>query len=98
MSRETWSSDHGPLKGLYRDRERGWFFGVCAGVADFFGFRTGSVRLLTAVSLLLFFWPTALLYLAAVFLFRERPLIYSGRRAEDEFWRRSGYREYWSHR
>ena len=98
MSRGAWNSDHGPLRGLYRDRENGWIFGVCAGLADFFNFRTSAVRVVFLISLLVFFWPTVLVYFGAVFLVREKPLIYSGGRAEYEFWRRSACRGTWSHR
>lgn len=98
MSRDSWNLDHGPLRGLYRDRENGWLFGVCAGLAEFLNFKVGPVRIVVAVSLLLFFWPVVLAYLAAVFLLREKPLIYSGRRAEYEFWRHSACRDRWSHR
>ena len=56
MSRGTWNLDHGPLRGLYRDRENGWIFGVCAGIADFGNFRTATVRVIAVVCLLLFFW------------------------------------------
>jgi phage shock protein PspC (stress-responsive transcriptional regulator) len=96
MSRGTWNLDRGPLRGLYRDRENGWLFGVCAGAAEFGSFRTGTVRVIAVVCLLLFFWATILVYIGAVFLFKERPLIYSGRRAEDDFWRRRAREDYWS--
>ena len=97
MSRGTWNLDYGPLRGLYRDRENGWIFGVCAGVAEYFNFRTGTVRLITFICLLLFFWPTVLVYIAATLLFREKPLTYSGRQREFEFWRRTRHGDYWSH-
>lgn len=94
MSRETWDMDYGVLRGFYRDRENGWVFGVCAGIADRFNFQLGTVRVIAVISLLLFFWPTAALYLGATFLIREKPLVYSGRSAENEFWRT--YRsDYW---
>ena len=96
MSATRYTNYFRPPRGLYRDRENGWIFGVCAGVSEFFGFRTGTVRLITVVSLVLFFWPTVLLYIAAVMLFRERPLIYSGADPEYEFWRRRGAHRYWS--
>ncbi len=89
MNRNSWNLDRGPLRGMYRDRENGWVFGVCAGLAEFGNFRTGTVRLIAVICLLLFFWPTVLVYLAATMLFREKPLIYSGRTGEYEFWRRS---------
>ncbi len=95
MSQNTWNIDWGPLRGFYRDRENAWLFGVCAGIADRFNFRVGVVRLIAFLSLLLFFWPAVLLYLAATMLIREKPLVYSGRESEYEFWRRSnGYRRY----
>lgn len=97
MSRDTWNLDHGPLRGLYRDRENGWIFGVCAGLAERFNFRTGTVRIIAVICLILFFWATTLIYIGATLLFREKPLIYSGREREYEFWRRRGRHDYWSH-
>ena len=94
MSRDTWDTDFGPLRGFYRDRENGLVFGVCAGIADRFNFRVGTVRVLAVISLLLFFWLTIAVYLGATLLIREKPLVYSGRRSEYEFWRRYG-RDYW---
>jgi phage shock protein C len=96
MTRDTWNLDKGPLRGLYRDRENGWLFGVCAGVAEFANFNVGTVRVIAVICLLLFTWATALVYLAAILLFRERPLIYSGRYNEYEFWRRYGRDDHWS--
>lgn len=88
MNRNTWNSDDGPLRGFYRDRENGWVFGVCAGLADRFNFRVGTVRLIAIISLLLFFWLTTALYLGATLLIREKPLLYSGRQSEYDFWDR----------
>ena len=88
MSRDTWNLDNGPLRGFYRDRENGWVFGVCAGIADRFNFRVSTVRVVAFISLLLFFWLTAALYLGATLLIREKPLVYSGRQSEYEFWDR----------
>jgi len=97
MSRGTWNLDRGPLRGLYRDSENWWIFGVCAGIAEFGNFRTATIRIIAVICLLLFFWATALVYIGAVLLFREKPLIYSGRREEYEFWRRQSRGDYWSH-
>ena len=88
MSQHAWNIDHGPLRGFYRDRENGWIFGVCAGIADRFNLNVGAVRLIALISLVLFTWLTALLYVGATLLIREKPLIYSGRETEYEFWRR----------
>ena len=96
MSRDRWNLDHGPLRGLYRDRENGWIFGICAGVAEYFNFRTGTVRVIAAVSLLFFFWPAVAVYFGLMLLIREKPLTYSGCRREHEFWRRRDS-DRWSH-
>jgi phage shock protein PspC (stress-responsive transcriptional regulator) len=96
MSRRIWDIDHGPLRGFYRDRENAWIFGVCAGIAGRFNFRLGVVRVLALACLFLFFWLTSAIYVCAMLLIREKPLIYSGSHAEHEFWRRRGS-DYWSH-
>lgn len=96
MSRGAWNLDNGPLRGMYRDRENGWIFGVCAGLADLGNFNVGTVRVIAVLCLFLFTWMTALVYVAATLLFRERPLIYSGRNNEFEFWRRRGRDDHWS--
>ena len=88
MSQRAWNIDYGPIRGLYRDRENGWIFGVCAGLADRFNFRVGTVRIVAVLCLILFFWMTAAIYAGATLLIREKPLIYSGRRTEDDFWQR----------
>ena len=88
MNRRTWNIDAGPLRGVYRDRENGWIFGVCAGIADRFNFNVGTVRVIVVISLALFFWLTAATYLGLTLLIREKPLVYSGARSEYEFWRR----------
>ncbi|MGB5491324.1 MAG: PspC domain-containing protein [Woeseiaceae bacterium] len=87
MSRGTWDADFGPLRGFYRDRENGWVSGVCAGIADRFNFQLGTVRIIALISLLLFFWLSAAIYLAATLLIKEKPLVYSGGRSEYDFWR-----------
>lgn len=97
MSQHAWNIDNGPFRGFYRDRENGWIFGVCAGLADRFNLHVGAVRIIAVICLLAFFWLTAAVYAAATLLIREKPLIYSGRRSEAEFWRRYG-RDYWRDR
>ena len=72
---------------LYRNPKRGWFAGVCAGLADYFGVSTGVVRLLTFVSALMFTFPTVVSYVAAAFILQRRPeRLYADRR-EEAFWR-----------
>ena len=88
MSQGTWNIDYGPFRGFYRDRENGWIFGVCAGLADRFNLNVGAVRIIAVISLLIFFWLTAAVYIAATLLIKEKPLIYSGQQSENDFWRR----------
>jgi phage shock protein C len=87
MSRETCDTDFEALRGFYRDRENGCVSGVCAGIAERFNFRLGTVRVIAVICLLLFFWVTAAAYLMATLLIKEKPLVYSGRRTEYDFWR-----------
>lgn len=96
MTDRTWNVDHGPLRGFYRDRENGWIFGVCAGLADRFNLNVGAVRIIAIIALVLFTLMTTIVYLGATFLIREKPLIYSGRESEYDFWRRHD-RNYWRH-
>lgn len=88
MSQRMWNSDNGPLRGFYRDCDRGWIFGVCAGIADRFNFQLGTVRVIAIISFLLFSWLTAAIYIGATLLIKEKPLVYSGRETEFDFWRR----------
>lgn len=94
MTRPTWNSDHGPLRGFYRDRENGWIFGVCAGLADRFNLNVGAIRIIAVISLFLAFGLTAFLYIGATLLIREKPLVYSGHDPEYAFWR-DRHGDYW---
>ena len=96
MSRDTWNIDFGPVRGLYKDSDNGWGCGVCAGLADRFNLNLGTFRLGAVISLLLFFWMTAAIYAGLALLLREKPLVYSGRMSESEFWRRYR-RDNWRH-
>ncbi len=81
---------------MYRDRENGWVFGVCAGIADRYNLNVVTLRCIAVVSLLVFFWLTAAVYLGLALLVRNKPLVYSGSRSEYEFWRRYR-RDDWRH-
>lgn len=81
---------------LYRDRENGWIFGVCAGVAERYNFDVLIVRIASALSLLIFTLPTAVLYLAAALFIPTKPLIYTGSEREQEFWRSHADSNRWS--
>jgi phage shock protein PspC (stress-responsive transcriptional regulator) len=88
MSQRMWNSDYGPLRGFYRDSDRGWIFGVCAGIADRFNFQLGTVRVIAIICFMLFSWLTAAIYIGVTLLVKDKPLIYSGRETEFDFWRR----------
>jgi hypothetical protein len=55
------------------------------------------VRVIAGAGLVFFFWVTVIAYVAATLLLREKPLTWSGRCQEDEFWRRRGSDDRWSH-
>lgn len=87
----------GLAHGLYRDRENGWIFGVCAGIADYGNIPVLVVRVLAVAGLLTFFWATAATYVAATLVLREKPLTWSGRCQEYEFWCCHRKDDRWSH-
>ena len=58
---------------LYQDRERGVFLGVCAGIADFFGFDLTLTRVITAIGAFLFFPTVVIGYLVLASLLPKRP-------------------------
>jgi phage shock protein C len=97
MIRWTKESSYEYARRLYKDRENGWIFGVCAGIAEFGGFGVGAVRVIALISLWLFTGFTILAYLLAAVLFRSKPLKYSGQFAEQEFWQRHGNTDNWRH-
>ena len=77
--------DNGPRR-LYRDKEHSICCGVCAGVADYFGFDRGATRVLTVI-LQFLFAPTFLVYLALCFLLPAKPRDLYRDPGEEEFWR-----------
>ena len=72
---------------LYRDTEHRVFAGVCAGIADYFGFGRCAVR--TIAVLMLFFWfPfTFFAYLALWLLLPKKPAKLYRDEDEEVFWR-----------
>lgn len=59
---------------LYRSRTNRWIFGVCGGLAEFFGIDPTVVRLVFVVGALLGFGSFILIYLVMFFVVREEPL------------------------
>lgn len=57
---------------LYRDPQRGPFFGVCAGIADYFGFDPTGTRIVAILSLIFFMPATLLVYFGLAILLPKR--------------------------
>ncbi|MGB5247206.1 MAG: PspC domain-containing protein [Woeseia sp.] len=93
--RKAWEYGDTMRRGLYRDRENGWIFGVCAGLAERFNYDPLLVRIVAVLALLILTVPTAIAYLAATLLIRPRPLIYRGMHPEQEFWRGHARNDHW---
>ncbi len=75
-----------PYRRLYRDKQNGVLCGVCAGIADFFGFDVTATRVLTVV--LQFLFPaTFLAYLLMCFLIPKKPAEIYRDKTEEEFWK-----------
>lgn len=67
-----------PQRRFYRNRERAIVAGVCAGLADYFGFNLKVTRVLAFISLLMATPMTLIVYFATVFLVPAAPA--AGRR------------------
>ncbi len=87
MSDRDWNDNQPNRRGLYRDTERAWIAGVCAGIADYFGLSIGLVRLLTILSGITFTLPTLLGYLIAAWALQRRPKAMYANQKEEAFWR-----------
>jgi len=72
---------------LYRDKDRGIFCGVCAGLADYFGVDLGVVRVLTALAFLFFFPAMFLTYVALCFILPVKPTMLYRDERDERFWR-----------
>ena len=62
-------SDHTPAgprpSRLYRNTEKGVIFGVCAGLADYFGISRFIVRIVAVIALFMFTAPVVFCYFMA---------------------------------
>ena len=72
---------------LYRDRENGIFAGVCAGIADYFGFNLKALRWIVALSCLFFMPALIIIYIIAAFLLKPKPVGMYRDEGEESFWR-----------
>ncbi len=72
---------------FFRNSEQGMLFGVCAGIADYFGVGVGGVRVAAVFGLFVFFLPVVLAYLAAAAFLPMKPSNMYGNSDEEKFWR-----------
>jgi len=72
---------------LYRDPEGGKILGVCAGIADYFGFNPWAVRAVAVVALFMFTAFTVIAYLIAGFVLDRKPRDLYETETEEVFWR-----------
>ncbi len=72
---------------LYRDRDNAMLAGVCAGLADYFGFNRRGVRVVVAIGTL-FFMPFVIVsYLVLAVLLPVKPTGETVDNEKAEFWR-----------
>ncbi len=72
---------------LYRDTERGTIFGVCAGIADYFGFNLCATRWLAVITALFFMPFVVFAYIALALLLPRKPTDMYRDDREEKFWR-----------
>jgi phage shock protein C len=78
--------DRFPRRRLYRSR-RGVIFGVCQGLADYFGFSLFWIRMIMVIILLFSgIWPILGLYLLAALIIKPEPVQPIEDEAEQEFY------------
>ena len=72
---------------LYRDRENAIIAGVCAGVAEYFGFNRRGVRFITAIGAIFFLPFVVVSYIILTILLPVRPVEEKIDEEEAKFWR-----------
>jgi len=72
---------------LYRDPENGMLAGVCAGLADYFGFNLKGLRLITAIGGVIFAPFVITSYVILAILLPKRPTVERVDKAQEDFWR-----------
>ena len=74
---------------LYRDKENAMLAGVCAGIADYFGFNRRGTRVVTVLLALLppFFAFVGISYLVLAIVLPVKPVALYENQEQAEFWR-----------
>ena len=77
--------DSVPRRKFYRDRDRAMIAGVCAGIADYFGFNLRVTRILAVVSLFMATLVTLVAYFGVVLLVPAAPKSSDEREYDPDF-------------
>lgn len=75
---DPWATDQPPSRRrtrrrLYRSTSQRWLFGVCGGVAEYYGIEVLIVRLIVVGGLLFLTTPTLITYIVAAFIMKKEP-------------------------
>ena len=72
--------------GPYRSR-RGWIFGVCRGLSDYFDFSAFWMRVLFVLGFIFTgFWPVGIAYIVAALVMKAEPMVAFRSEQEAEFY------------
>ena len=74
-----------PRRRFYRNREKAMLGGVCAGLADYFGFNLRVTRILAFIAFSMAMPMTILVYIGAVFIIPTGPEGYGQAEYDPEF-------------
>lgn len=74
-----------PRRRFYRSRDKALVAGVCAGLADYFGFNLKVTRILAVIALLMAMPMTLLVYFGTAFLVPAAPVAESQPEFDPEF-------------
>jgi phage shock protein C len=73
---------------LYKDKDRGWIAGVCAGVSNYYGWPVEIIRIVVFASFFFFGPLTIVAYVIAAFVMKSGPQVPTYQSTEEEqFWR-----------
>lgn len=72
---------------LYRDRDNAMIAGVCAGLADYFGFSTRGLRVVVAICFLLFMPFVFISYIVLAIILPVKPREAAVDEEKADFWR-----------
>lgn len=81
-------TDRNPHR-LYRNTEHRILTGVCAGIADYFGFDRRAVRVATILAAIPFFAFVVITYIVLSLVLPERPRQLYEDKEQEEFWRKA---------